>query len=330
LKTILLGCSAAFVVFSAQGQTAKKPTPMKVASLAEQAAQLAEGGQCEKALPVLKRAAAINAEKELKRRVGFAGVRCAMTLNQPNQALDFLRMLDREFPLDPEVLYLSVHTYSDLSLRASQKLMKVAPSSYPARQLAAESFEVQGRWDDAEKEYRRILEENPQVSGIHYRLGRIILSKPETPSTAEDAKKEFEAELTINPNNAGAEYVLGELARQGEQFPIAIEHFTRAARLDAGFADAFLGLGIALISEKRYSDAIPPLETAVKLQPGNPTGHYDLSIAYARAGRQEDAKREAALHKATLEKIELDKQKAADAVQGQSSGQDKEKAGPPQ
>lgn len=329
LKTILLGCSAAFVVFSAQGQTAKKPTPMKVASLAEQAAQLAEGGQCEKALPVLRKVAAVNAEKDVKRRVGFAGVRCAMTLNQPNQALNFLRMLDQEFPHDPEVLYLSVHTYSDLSIRASQELMNVAPSSYPARQLAAESFEVQGRWDDAEKEYRRILEENPQAAGIHYRLGRLILSKPETPSTAEDARKEFEEELTIDPNNAGAEYVLGELARQGEQLPVAIEHFTRAIRLDAGFADAFLALGTALISEKRYSDAIPPLEAAVKLQPGNPTVHYDLAIAYGRAGRQEDAKRESVLHKAALERMEREKQKAADASQGQPSGEGTQKAEPP-
>ena len=329
LKTILLGCCAAFVVFPAQGQTAKKPAPMKVASPAEQAAQLAESGQCEKALPILKKVAAINAEKELKRRVGFAGVRCAMTLNQPNQALDFLRMLDREFPHDPEVLYLSVHTYSDLSMRASRELANVAPNSYPARQLAAESFEVQGRWDDAEKEYRRILEENPQAPGIHYRLGRIILSKPETPSTAEDAKKEFEAELTIDPNNAGAEYVLGELARQSEQLPAAIEHFTRASRLDAGFADAFLGLGIALIAEKRYSDAIPPLEAAVKLQPGNPTGHYNLAIAYSRTGRQEDSKREAALRTATSEKIDRDKQKAAEASQKQSSGAEPQKTEPP-
>ena len=329
LKTILLGFCMAFAVVSAQGQTVKKPAPEGATSLAAQGAQLAETGQCGKALPLLKKVAVIKAEKEVKRRVGFAGVRCAMTLNQPIEALDFLLMLDREFPQDPEVLYLSVHTYSDLSMRASQELASVAPNSYPARQLAAESFEVQGRWDDAEKEYRRILEENPQVSGIHYRLGRIILSKPEAPSTAEDAKKEFEAELAIDPNNAGAEYVLGELARQGEQLPNAIEHFTRAARLDAGFADAFLGLGIALIAEKRYSDAVPPLETAVKLQPGNPTGHYNLAIAYARTGRQEDSKREAALRTATSEKIERDKQKAADASQKRSSGQEPQKAEPP-
>ena len=37
-------------------------------------------------------------------------------------ALDFLRVLNREFPADPDVLYLSVHTYSDLSSRAASEL----------------------------------------------------------------------------------------------------------------------------------------------------------------------------------------------------------------
>jgi hypothetical protein len=49
----------------------------------------------------------------------------------------------------------------------------------------------------------------------------------------------------------------------------------------------------------------------VKLQPGNPAGHYQLAMAYSRAGRKEDAKREAALQRETAEKIES--QKAANA-----------------
>jgi tetratricopeptide (TPR) repeat protein len=314
---------------TAIAQIAKKPAPPDSGSAAQKAVQLAESGHCDTALPLLKRATALAADKDLKRRIGFAGVRCAMTLNQRYQALDFLHFLDREFPHDPAVLYLAVHTFSDLSMQSSQELATVAPFSYQAQQLVAESFEVQGRWEDAEKEYRKILQENPQAQGIHYRLGRIILSKPETPTTGEDAKREFEAELVIDPSNAGAEYVLGELARQDQQVDSAIEHFTRAARLDAGFADAFLGLGMTLISEKRYSDAIPPLESAVKLQPGNPTVHYNLAVAYARAGRKEDAMRETALHKRLLDKIEQEKQKAAEVSQQRTSGETP-KTDPPQ
>lgn len=173
------------------------------------------------------------------------------------------------------------------------------------------------------------MEENPRAPGIHFRLGRNALSRPETPTTAEDAKKEFDAELEIDPRNAGAEYVLGELARGADQMSEAIEHFTRATRLDAGFGDAFLGLGMSLVSAQRYSDAIPPLETAVKLQPENPAGHYQLAVAYGRVGRKEDAKREAALQREAAEKIDQEKKKAADALQGPSAGPEGQKPEPP-
>src|SRR5215472_3347416 len=329
LRTIWTGFLLALTASVTWAQVAKKPAPpAESASMTERGAKLAESGHCAEALPLLKKSFPMTSDKDLKLRIGFDAVRCAMTLNQTDVAVDFLRMLNREFPRSPEVLYLSVHIYSDLSTRASQELATVAPSSAQARQLNAEALEVQEKWDEAEKEYRKILEENPRVPGIHFRLGRNILSKPETPTTAEDAKREFQAELEIDPRNAGAEYVLGELAREAQQTPEAIEHFTRATRLDAAFADAFLGLGMALISDKRYSDAIPPLETVVKLQPGNPSGHYHLAIAYGHAGRKEDAEREAAIQKTLAEKIEQQKHHIPDTAPKPLSGQEVQKPQP--
>ena len=46
----------------------------------------------------------------------------------------------------------------------------------------------------------------------------------------EQAKKELQQELEIDPANAGAEYVLGELARQTNDFPEAVQHFTKATK----------------------------------------------------------------------------------------------------
>jgi tetratricopeptide (TPR) repeat protein len=280
---------------------ATKPT----SSSAERAIKLAESGRCEQAAPALKKAAQLTTDKSMKRTVAFAGVRCAMLINQTGLAVDFLQMLNRDFPGDSEVLYLSVHTYSDLSTRAAQQLAVTAPNSADAHKLNAEALEAQGKWEEAEKEYKALLLQNPQLPGIHFLLGRLLLSKPDpAPTAADDAKKEFQHELEIDPRNAGAEYVLGELARQESQWPEAIQHFSRATELDAGFGDAFLGLGTTLLSAKKFSEAIPPLETAVKLEPRNPGAHYSLATALTRAGRKEEADKEFAIHRQMTQKGE--------------------------
>jgi len=221
-----------------------------------------------------------------------------MRLGRSDDALDFLRMLAHDFPRDPEVLYVLVHTYSDLATQASTELAQTAPSSAEARQLNAETYELQGKWDQAAQEYQKALEQNPNAPGIHFRLGRLLLSKPNpAPAVVEQAKREFEQELKIDPSNAGAEYVLGEIAHQNQQLDDAVQHFARAAKLDPSFGDAFLGLGETLIALKKFSDAIPPLETAAKLEPANPAAHYNLALAYSRVGRKPDADKEFAIHR---------------------------------
>lgn len=271
-------------------------------SVVQRVIKLAETGHCAEALPSLKKSLAQVADKELKRNVSINGVHCAMSLNQPDAALTFLQVLARDFPRDPDVLYLAVHAYSDLSTRAAQELAQNARSSYQAHELNAEALEVQGKWDEAAKEYQAVLQQNPRLPGIHFRLGRLLLSKPNPgPTVAGDAKKEMDQEIEIDPSNAGAEYVLGELARQAAQWPEAVGHFSRASKLDAGFGDAFLGLGSSLLSEKKFPEAITPLETAVKLEPANPAAHYSLAVAYTRSGRKQEGDKEFAIHRQMMQ-----------------------------
>jgi tetratricopeptide (TPR) repeat protein len=294
LSYTLLG---ALLCGSSLAQTKAKPASEPL-STAQQGLKLANDGHCEQAIPILRKAATQPGDKDLKRQVGFNGVRCAMSENRPDAAVDFLRFLNREFPHDPDVLYVSVHTYSDLSMSAGQELAATAPNSYQARKLNAEALELQGKWDQAANEYKHILEQDPRMPGIHFLLARLLLSKPDpSPTVAEDAKRELQQEIEIDPTNAGAEYVLGELARQDSQWPEAIAHFTRATKLDAAFGDAYLGLGVSLISSKQFPEAVAPLETAVRLQPRNPAAHYNLAMAYNRSGRKQDADREFAIHR---------------------------------
>jgi len=318
MTRISYGCLAALLVLMvfrpAAAQAPAKSPAVSVPEAAKQSLSLAERGKCKEALQVLKKSTAPTTDKELKLKAGVAAMRCAIDFGQTETAVEAIQMLNREFPHDPAVLYFSAHAYSDLSTRASLELARTAPNSYQAHEMNAESLEIQGRWDDAEKEYQSILRDNPNVPEIHFRLGRLLLSRPNpTSDSVERAKQELRKEVEINPHNAAAEYVLGELARQENQWPEAIDHFKKATQLDAAMMEAQLGLGMTFVADGKAQEAIPPLESYVKSQPADPTGHYQLAMAYSRAGRREDAKREAALQRETAERIEQEKQKAGDA-----------------
>jgi len=261
---------------------------------------LGKKGNCKPALPILKRATSRVTDKQLKFNAAMLTARCAMSIGQTDTAVEALLLLNREFPRDPEVLYTTTHFYSELASRASQELAKAAPTSVQAQELEAEAFESQNDWDKAAAEYQRILSQDPKTPDIHYRLGRILLSK--NPADAEGAKKEFGAELKLDPNNASANFMLGEIARQAGQWNDAIDHFSAALKLDQGFAEAYLALGISLNSSGKFSDAVAPLGSYVKMVPEDPAGHYQLATAYARSGHKPEAEREMALQKETAAK----------------------------
>lgn len=288
---------AALGLFGARAtaQVAKQVPASDLSASARKGVQLASEGHCNEALPLLRRSIAHIADKQLTYGAAMAMAQCGMSTDQEDAAVDALVLLRREFPHNPKVLYAATHFYSELAMRAAHELAATAPHSAEVQELNAEALESQGKLEEAVKAYRQILEQYPNQSGIHYRLGRIILAEPQTESSVDDARKEFEAELKIDPTAASAEFMLGDLDRQAQQWNDAIAHFGRAARLDAGFSEAYLGLGLSLNAAGKHGEAVAPLEDYVKMEPSDPAGHYQLAIAYARTGRMQDANREIAL-----------------------------------
>jgi tetratricopeptide (TPR) repeat protein len=282
-------------------------------------ASLAESDRCREALSDLKEASRHVSDIHLRRSIGMDGVRCAMKLDQEGAALDFLANLRHEFPRDAEVLYLTVHVFSDLSTRASQKLLVTNPSSYQAEELNAEALEAQGKWDEAAAAYRKVLKMKPGLPGIHYRLGRLILSEPKTATTFDDAKKEFLAELDVDSHNAGAEFVLGEIALQTQEWTTAATYLSRAVKDDPNFVQAMVELGKTLISLRKPAEAIAPLESAVKLQPENPGAHYLLATAYRDSGHREAESKEIAEYQKALAKLRKANQDITSGVTGRKT-----------
>jgi tetratricopeptide (TPR) repeat protein len=264
--------------------------------------ELAEQGRCTEALPGLKRAVSSSGSSaDLRKKAEVLGLRCALSIDDRNSADTFIELLHKQFPQDPEVLFILVHAYSDLSTRTAQDLGRTAPQSIPAQKLMAEAFEMQGNWDQAEHEYEVMIKKEPNLVGLHFLLGRSLLSQPNpSPEVIERAKQEFQKELEIDPKNAAAHYILGELAHKKENCEEADEHFSEATKLDVNFAEAYLSWGDCLITLKKYDEAVSKLRIAERLMPRNGSVHYSLATALTRLGQKEEAEKEFAIHRSLL------------------------------
>jgi tetratricopeptide (TPR) repeat protein len=292
---------ASFIV--AQQEKAISTPGAGAAMSTDKALALADHGHCQESLAALKRAMAGQAPAENRKRVAIAGLRCSLALDDRASAADFILRLSKQFGHDPDVLFVLVHAYSDLSTRTAQDLGRTAPHSLAAHKLNAEALEMQGKWQPAQLEYEGMIEKEPNTPGLHFLLGRLLLSRPDAPPDAtERAKQEFQKEVQIDPKNAGAQFVLGELARREENWDEAISRFSQAAAIDATFAEAYLNLGGSLVTVKRYEEAIPPLRVAERLTPGNPAIHFTLATALERTGHKDEAEREFAIHRQLTQK----------------------------
>ena len=288
---LLLACLSCAAPSTAQTPAKTPPNAASQASV-ERAVDLASTGHCDEALAILKRGTRQVTNKQLRYQAEMAAAQCGMSTDDEDAVVQSMLWLNRAFPSDSKVLYLTTRYYSELANRAAQRLLSRAGDSAEAQELLAESYQARGEYENAAAKYKKILEQYPNQPGIHYQLGRIILAKPMTPESAEEARKEFEAELRVNPGSPAAEFMLGDLAWRQQNADEAIKHFTRATQLDVTLAQPYLGLGIALNAAQKFPEAIASLKKYVELEPADPAGYYQLAIAYARTGNKQEAQRQ--------------------------------------
>jgi protein O-GlcNAc transferase len=130
------------------------------------------------------------------------------------------------------------------------------------------------------------------IGGLVCMLARAaLLSAAQTPDAAnpETVKK------------ADAAFHDGFSAQQSGDLTLAREKFAEVVRLEPQIAEAHEALGIVLLELNKSAEAIPELEMAAGLKPGDAANEANLAMAYAAAG---DAAKaiphfEAALHSAS-------------------------------
>lgn len=224
-------------------------------------------GDCKTALPGLANYSDI-ADAQVSKMAGVAAVNCYATTNDPRRVFSTLQVLEDRFPNDADVLYVAAKQHMKAFNDATMAMFQRTPASYRVHELSAEIFEVENRYADAVREYRKAIEENPRAPGLHFQLGLAILLSSHSSEVLGLAKKAFQSELEVSPEDAVCEFQLGHIAMAEGNTAEARPYF-KAVSLLPEFVDALVALGKLDSQEKQYPQAIVLLQRATQQEPSN-------------------------------------------------------------
>lgn len=147
---------------------------------------------------------------------------------------------------------------------------------------------MEWRWEDADREFRKAIELDPENAAAHQMYGAMYLMplawSAEAIAHLERAQSLDPLSLTINSNLAAAFHYAG-------RYDAAVAQHKRVLEMDATFAAAHYGLALSYEQLGRVEEAIAELEALVKPATLHVGSLVALGHAYARAGRRADAAR---------------------------------------
>jgi tetratricopeptide (TPR) repeat protein len=187
-------------------------------------------------------------------------------------------------PNDLQVDYLLARTYRNLSLSTLEHLLAVAPDSYPAHQLLAETYQNAEQDEKAVAEYRVVEAMVPDLPGVHFSIGHLLLKM----SQQDPAREELAAELRLNPDHAEANAEMGTILLDRLDAANAIPYLENAVKLDPDEWVTYRQLGKAYYMQKDYAKAETALQQAVRHDPQG-LAHYQLGLVYRSLGQKEAA-----------------------------------------
>jgi TolB-like protein/Tfp pilus assembly protein PilF len=169
---------------------------------------------------------------------------------------------------------------------AARKALELDPELSEAHVLLADVQQKQWQWAEAEAEYRRALELNPNDAAAHTGLARWLLCQGRLDEALDWARRGREHDpLAVSGTSIG--WILFHARRYDE----AIHELRSVLAVRPDDTDALWTLGFVLIAKGQSLEAIPVLAKTVSIMDRSPGSIELLATAYAHAGRRTEALR---------------------------------------
>jgi tetratricopeptide (TPR) repeat protein len=232
-------------------------------------------------------------EKHLKSQVGMELAGMYYQQGDLDRTTAMIQSLLDVDPDNVDILYFAQLVYSEQADDTLNKLTILAPGSARMQQVIAEHLVNGGDLNGAIAHYKKCLELDPHMPGVHYELAEALIENaPSDPAAQSEALQELQTAIQNEGDSANVEAELGEISLMQSDTQGAYTHYQRAFALNSGSADAQLGLGHVLMLLGKPEEALKYLRMAVETDPLNSEAHYRLSTVYKRLNMTDQAAHE--------------------------------------
>jgi len=142
-------------------------------------------------------------------------------------------------------------------------------------------------WSNADREFRRAIELNPNYANGHHWYAEFL----SLVGRHQDAIAESERARELDPLSNIINTWVGSRYFFARQYDQAIEQYRNALEMDPDFVPVHLVLGHALEQKHMYEEAVAELEKAVALSGGSPVYIASLAHVYGVSGRRPQAQK---------------------------------------
>ncbi len=239
----------------------------------------------------------------------------AVILFRENRPSESLKVLERAFVTqknDPDLYLLA-----GMNWVALKRIRLAKPFYLMAAQLAPDDFMMHyhlGRlyytdqqFENAEKEFRTVLELNPTFVKGYDNLGLALEPLGKEEEAIQSYRKAIELVIQQNIKYEWPQVNLSNFLFKKNRFDESLELARQAVAINPHSAEANLTLGMALAKKGRDQEAIEALKEAVRNNPQLSRPHYHLGQIYRKQGLQEEAAKELKTFE-ELNKVEKDRE----------------------
>lgn len=181
------------------------------------------------------------------------------------------------------------------ALKDVRKAVELAPESFDAQFALGRALYGAGDDAGAVQAFRAAVALRPSDARSLFFLATALERAGDTEGALAAYRQLAQRQPRAHEGHLGLGVMLTK--RGGAEADEGMKELALALEIDPNLYEARVTLGRALLSKGRAQEAIEHLSRAAELAPGNPEPHYQLSLAYRKLGRREEAAAESAIVK---------------------------------